>query len=286
MKKKFRSKWFRVAVEGATTDGRQIERQWLVDAAETYNPKTYGARVWLEHFRSLLADSPFKAYGDVLALRTEEVDVAGVKKLALFAQIEPTDELVAMVNKAKQKIYTSIEISPKFADSGRAYLSGLAVTDTPASLGTEMLAFSAQNPDASPLKARKQHADNLFTAAEEAAIEFDEVEDKPSVGAALFAKVQELLKGKQDKDDSEFSAIGKAVEAIAEHVKQQSEQFAADLAAASQQAQQFSAELRTQLQQAKDELSELKAKLGNTEDHHQKKRPPVTGGGERIETDC
>lgn len=35
MKKKFRPKWFRAAVEGATTDGRQIDRQWLVDAAET-----------------------------------------------------------------------------------------------------------------------------------------------------------------------------------------------------------------------------------------------------------
>ena len=50
--KKYRSKFFRVAVEGATTDGRTIERQWLVDAAETYNPNTYGARVWLEHFCS------------------------------------------------------------------------------------------------------------------------------------------------------------------------------------------------------------------------------------------
>ena len=68
--KKFRSKFFRVAVEGATTDGRTIERQWLVDAAETYNPNTYGARVWLEHFRSVLPDGPFKAYGDVVALKT------------------------------------------------------------------------------------------------------------------------------------------------------------------------------------------------------------------------
>lgn len=43
--KKQLSKFFRVAVEGATTDGRQIERQWLVDAAETYSQNTYGARV-------------------------------------------------------------------------------------------------------------------------------------------------------------------------------------------------------------------------------------------------
>lgn len=276
MKKKFRSKWFRVAVEGATTDGRQIERQWLVDAAETYNPKTYGARVWLEHFRSLVADSPFKAYGDVLALKTEEVEIAGTKKLALFAQIEPTDELVAMVNKAKQKIFTSIEISPKFADSGRAYLSGLAVTDTPASLGTEMLAFSAQHPDASPLKARKQHADNLFTLAEEAALEFDEVEEKPSIGAALFTKVQELLKGKQAKDDSEFAQVGQAVEAIAEHVKDLPDQFA--------QAEQRATELTSQVQGLQTDLADLKKQLGNTQDHSQQQRPPVAGGDGQIKT--
>lgn len=276
MKKKFRSKWFRVAVEGATTDGRQIERQWLVDAAETYNPKTYGARVWLEHFRSLVADSPFKAYGDVLALKTEEVEIAGTKKLALFAQIEPTDELVAMVNKAKQKIFTSIEISPKFADSGRAYLSGLAVTDTPASLGTEMLAFSAQHPDASPLKARKQHADNLFTLAEEATLEFDEIEDKPSIGAALFTKVQELLKGKQTKDDSEFAQVGQAVEAIAEHVKDLPDQFA--------QAEQRATELTSQVQGLQTELTDLKKQLGNTQDHSQQQRPLVAGGDGQIKT--
>lgn len=278
MKKKFRSKWFRVAVEGATTDGRQIERSWLVDAAETYNPNTYGARVWLEHFRSLLADSPFKAYGDVVALKTEEVDVAGVKKLALFAQIEPTADLVEMVNKAKQKIFTSIEITPKFADSGRAYLSGLAVTDTPASLGTEMLTFSARNPDASPLKARKQHADNLFTAAEEAALEFEEVDDKPGVGAALFARVQELLKGGKEKTDTEFAQIGQAVEAIAEHVKQQAEAFATE--------QRTIADLRTQLQQVSTDLAALKTQLGTTQDHNQQKRPPATGSKGRIETDC
>lgn len=63
-------------------------------------------------------------------MKAEEVDVGGVKKLALFAQIEPADALAAMVNNDKQKLYTSIEIAPKFADTGKAYLQGLAVTDT------------------------------------------------------------------------------------------------------------------------------------------------------------
>ncbi|HEJ9876616.1 TPA: GPO family capsid scaffolding protein, partial [Pseudomonas aeruginosa] len=31
--KKFRSKWFRIAVEGATTDGRNIERDWIEQMA-------------------------------------------------------------------------------------------------------------------------------------------------------------------------------------------------------------------------------------------------------------
>ena len=35
-----------------------------------------------------------------------------------------------------QKIYSSMEIMSNFADTGKAYLVGLAITDTPASLGT------------------------------------------------------------------------------------------------------------------------------------------------------
>jgi len=67
------SKFFRVATEGATTDGRNIERRQIEEMAASFNPQTYGARIWLEHLRSLLPDGPFKAYGDVLAVKCEEV---------------------------------------------------------------------------------------------------------------------------------------------------------------------------------------------------------------------
>lgn len=275
--KKYRSKWFRVAVEGATTDGRNIERAWIEDMATTYDRTKYGARIWMEHYRSALPDSPFRAYGDVLAAKAEEVEIDGQKRLALFAQIEPTDDLVNMVNKLKQKIFTSIEITPKFADSGRAYLSGLAVTDSPASLGTEMLAFSAQNPDASPLKGRKQNADALFSVATETLLEFEEVEDKPGIGAVLLSRVQDLLKVGKEKTDGEFAQVGQAVEAIAEHVKQQAEAFAAE--------QRTSAELRHQLQQLAADFADLKTQLGNTQDHNQQQRPPATGGNGQILAD-
>jgi len=276
--KKFRSKFFRVAVEGATTDGRTIERQWLVDAAETYNVNTYGARVWLEHFRSALPDGPFKAYGDVVALKTEEVEIAGKKKLALFAQIEPTADLIAL-NKARQKIYTSIEIRPKFADSGRAYLDGIAVTDTPASLGTEMLTFSAQHPDANPLKSRKNDPDNLFSEAIEIALEFEEVTDSESKVAGLFSRVMDALgksKDKAVKDDAQFSELTEAIEALATHAKEQGEAFTEEVSA------------RTALVEKVDKLTtdfnDLVKRLGETEDHSQKNRPPATGGDGKVLT--
>lgn len=276
--KKFRSKFFRVAVEGATTDGRTIERQWLVDAAETYNPNTYGARVWLEHFRSALPDGPFKAYGDVVALKTEEVEIAGKKKLALFAQIEPTADLIAL-NKARQKIYTSIEIRPKFADTGRAYLDGIAVTDTPASLGTEMLTFSAQHPDANPLKGRKNDPDNLFSEAIEIAFEFEEITDSESKVAGLFSRVMEAIgksKDKAVKDDAQFSELTEAIEALATHAKEQGEAFTEEVAART--------DLVEKITKLTTDFNDLVKRLGDTEDHSQKPRPPATGGDGKVLT--
>ncbi len=42
-----KSKFFRVATEGGTTDGRVIERSWLEQIAANYDQDKYGARVWL-----------------------------------------------------------------------------------------------------------------------------------------------------------------------------------------------------------------------------------------------
>jgi hypothetical protein len=82
----------------------------------------------------------------VLSLKTEDVELAigGDKKklLGLYAEIDANDNLLA-INKADQKLFTSCEIHPDFAGEGEAYLVGLAVTDQPASLGTEPLKFAA-----------------------------------------------------------------------------------------------------------------------------------------------
>jgi hypothetical protein len=135
---------FRVAVSGNTVDGREIQPQHLRDAAANYNPEVYGARVNIEHYLSPFPDSDFGAMGDVVALSTEDITegpLAG--RTALYAEIEPSDRMKQMTDKG-QKVYSSIELHPQFALNGKAYVVGLAMTDTPASLGTDRLKFAAQ----------------------------------------------------------------------------------------------------------------------------------------------
>lgn len=285
--KKFRSKWFRVAVEGATSDSRKIERTWLSQIASNYDPAKYGARIFVEHIRGLNPEWGFRCMGDVLAVKTDTVKIDGKDHLALFAQIQPTDELVAL-NKAGQKIYSSIEVDPDFAGKGEAYLVGLGVTDTPASLGTEMLTFAAQNPDASPLKQRKQSPQNVFSVAEEAELDFEEIEEKPSAVDLLFSRIAELL-GKNPKPDeapapspapasADFAKVSEAVAAVAEHVRGQEQRFSAS--------ERENATLKAQLQQLSADFSALKAQLEGTVVHSQPRRPAVTGNNNTEQTDC
>ena len=188
-----KSKFFRVATEGATTDGRQVERLWIEQMAKNFNREKYGARVWLEHYRGTVPGGPFDALGDVLAVEARTVENG---KLALFAQIEPLPALIEM-NKNGQKIYTSAEVHPQFADSGEAYFTGLAVTDSPASLGTEILKFSA-GAATNPFAARKSDKATLFTAAELVALEFEDAAPTGEGGAlqaivAMFKSTLEKL---------------------------------------------------------------------------------------------
>lgn len=174
------SKFFCAAVEGATTDGRSIERKWIEDMAATYAPKTYTALGNLEHLRGYDPNGTFKIYGDIIAAKAQEVELElggkKEKRLGLFVQVDATDELVAL-QKKKQKMFCSAEVNTNFAKTNMAYLQGLAFTDNPASLGTEMMQFAAkaaQNPFAN----RKTEKDNLFSEAREISLEFEEEKEE------------------------------------------------------------------------------------------------------------
>ncbi|MCL8337707.1 GPO family capsid scaffolding protein [Pseudomonas mosselii] len=128
--------WKRVAVSGSTADNREITRQELVDCAETYSLRTYTGVIWNEHDRDL------ETLGTVYAIRLVEDDPdLEPGQVALEAQLKPNDDLLYLNDRGK-KLFTSVEITPNFANTGRFYLTGIAVTDSPASLGTQELYFS------------------------------------------------------------------------------------------------------------------------------------------------
>lgn len=210
---KHKAKWFRIATAGDTTDGREIQPSWINEMAESYDPNVYGARINVEHFRSYYPDGVFGAYGDVLALKAESVEVQGQERLALFGLIQPNNQLIEL-NAKNQKIYTSVEIAFNFAKTGKAYLVGLAVTDSPASLGTEMLQFAATAKQ-NPFMGRKQHPDNVIgvaTLQEDFNFEpstFENILDKVK---GLFVKVENHNSQTQDN----FANTHQAIMTIAE----------------------------------------------------------------------
>ena len=199
------SKFFRIGVEGDTCDGRVISAQDIQEMAETFDPRVYGCRINLEHLRGILPDGIFKRYGDVAELKAEKIDddSALKGKWALFAKITPTDDLIAM-NKAAQKVYTSMEIQPNFANTGKCYLVGLAVTDDPASLGTEYLEF-CRTAKHNPLNRFKLSPENLISVATPVELEF---EDLPEiVFTALTEKVKSIFGRKQASDDARLTGL-------------------------------------------------------------------------------
>ncbi|KAA0983750.1 GPO family capsid scaffolding protein [Pseudomonas sp. ANT_J28] len=132
------SYWKRVATSGPTVDGREILPQELRDIAETYNPTLYTAVIWCEH------DRWFGSHGTVFAVRlVEEGEDLEPGQVALEAQLKPNDKLLRL-NDAGEKVFTSIEIRPNFRGRGKAYMTGIAVTDEPASTGTQELYFSSR----------------------------------------------------------------------------------------------------------------------------------------------
>ena len=148
--------WKRVAVSGPTADNREITVQELVDCAETYKLSVYTAVIWSEHERWP------GSHGTVFALRliTENEDPElQPGQVALEAQLKPNDKLLEL-NDQGEKLFTSVEITPNFANSGRYYLSGLAVTDSPASLGTQELYFSRRSQ-----RGHRYHKTSYFCAA-------------------------------------------------------------------------------------------------------------------------
>lgn len=275
--KKLISKFIRVATEGLTIDGREITAQQIAQMAANYAPEKYGARIWIEHFRSLFADGAFPALGDVVALKSEK---QADGKLALFAQLRPNDKLLE-INKQGQKVFSSIEIDPNFAGSGEAYLVGLAVTDSPASLGTEMLSFSQKN--------RTDFADgskvptNSFSESLEVdGFEFSEEADTPEPGPSLLSKVKDILAGSTAKTDTRFGDMQNSIVALAEGL----DDLNTKVAALTIDPPKGESEFADQVKALSAQLAALNTQLNNEADPKVPTRPEATGLNTGELTDC
>ncbi|TBM02519.1 GPO family capsid scaffolding protein [Hafnia paralvei] len=286
MAKKVISKWFRIGVEGDTCDGRKINADDIQQMADTFDTRVYGCRINLEHIKGLYPDGDFKRLGDVVELKAEKIDDDSILngKLALFAKIAPLDDLIAMV-KAGQKIYTSMEIYQNFAETGKSYLGGLAVTDDPASLGTEMLEFSAR-AKVNPLAGKKDHPDDLFSVATLVELEFDELHE--GAFSLLGEKVKSMFSRKQASDDARFKEVHDVVGEVVEQVQAFGESTENRLSTVEQEFNAFKDEIKKQLTAGDEQLATLKKTIDNTENHSQPRRQRATGGnGQELNlTDC
>ena len=253
--------------------------------AETFDPRVYGCRINLEHLKGILPDGPFSRYGDVVELKSEKIDDDSVLKgkLALFAKITPTDDLIAM-NKKLQKVYTSMEIQPNFANSGKCYLVGLAVTDDPASLGTEYLEF-CRGAKFNPLNRFKAEPGNLISVATLAELEFEDQAE--NVFTALSDKVKAIFSRKQASDDARFQDVHEAVTTVSEHVQENLTATEQRLATLENAFATLKQDVTTKADQTSQAFSQLKTSLDKTESTAQPRRKLSTGGsGDELLTDC
>ncbi|KOR00953.1 GPO family capsid scaffolding protein [Pluralibacter gergoviae] len=261
-------KKFRVAVSGATVDGREINPGHLRDAAANYNQEVYTARVNIEHFLSPYPGSDFGAMGDVVALSTEDISegpLAG--RTALYAEIEPSERMKQMTDKG-QKVYSSIELHPQFALNGKAYVMGLAMTDTPASLGTERLKFAAQQRAQVMAFNNQQAEPPMFTEAIEAEV-IELAAQRTDEGKQWFSRVMSILGKGQKTDDQRFSQVHDAVEAVAQSQSDQLDRFSV--------AEQERANDRAEIQRLATDLAQLRQTLCSA-DANFSQRPPASGG--------
>ncbi|HET6536731.1 MAG TPA: GPO family capsid scaffolding protein [Sphingopyxis sp.] len=280
-----RTKFFRVAVEGPTVDGRKIERAHIEQMAASYDPATYTARINCEHLRGYSPNPPFNAYGSVAELKTEEITIKlggkDQKRLALLASFDVNDQAKELTA-ADQKIFSSVEIQPNFSETNKAYLVGIAFTDSPASLATEALKFSTRED------AKKEHLlgveDSGFTI--EFADDGGSADELAQAGSFLKKLFSGLIAGgagdpvitppNEPTPAAPADQFTQLAGAMGEGFEKLTSAFSA--ATAKQDAR---------IAKLSQDLTKLTADLEAKPDRrNHSARPAATGGGDRILADC
>lgn len=178
----FKSEPICILTAGPTVDGRDIAQKVIDDIAETYNPKKYAARINDNH-----SDWSWKG-GTVLSVEKRGSE--------LWAEIKPNSHLLRNIESG-QLLHTSCEYLEDFANSGKAYLTGLAFTDKPASLGTTQVHLSAQRSAEKAIHVSTGQVLNFYEQPSELTESSEE--------QTLLQKLFNLLKSAPDANDEQLA---------------------------------------------------------------------------------
>ncbi|MGR6861807.1 GPO family capsid scaffolding protein [Aliivibrio salmonicida] len=244
----FQSEPICILKAGPTIDGRNIEQKIIDDIAETYNPKLYNARINEDHWQ----------YGPKLG------DVLSVEKRddELWAVLKPNSRLLSNIER-DQLLHTSCEFYPDFASSGRAYLSGLAMTDEPASLGTTQVHLSA-NSD----KCKGQ--ESLSSGATVSLEMLSGKEHNDQEIKTLLSKIFSLFSGNQPaslskkEDEEEEAEMSKELEALLTKNTEQNEAVATALSSLADAVTKLSAGKEETSSSEEEEQPDATAELSKT----------------------
>lgn len=197
--------WKTIGTAGDTIDGREITEQDLIDAAEMYDKDEYTAVINSDHMLWLYGN--FGHVEDV-RLGTDKKD-----RTILEARLTPNSRLIEK-NKAGQGMFFSMELWPNFANSGKTYLSGLAVTDEPASLGTSMLKLFSKQPGGKPERIYAKPCDEQFVLDTEDNDQDSAIKHFAQSFAALFKSSEIPNRQPTAKDPSEDDMSKEALEKL------------------------------------------------------------------------
>ncbi len=279
------SDWKIIATEGPTVDGRKITREWLTQMAESYSTDEYTALIWPEHRR-------FYGFGEnwgkVVELKAEELD----GKMRLFAKLEP-NEYMLEANRAKQKLFTSIEPNPDYKGEGRCYLMGLAATDSPASTGTSLLQFSRKQGETTELECSAleeidfsgcfTRKDRFFAAFNEFFSSGDEVPETPSTVEDTDVTEEQLKAALKEhfsmfKGEFKQELLGELKQEFSQHNPEQEKESQPE----STSVEAFSAAMDEKLKPLIEKVSGLETKFNELSEEVPGQRPGDEGTNDKF----
>jgi len=262
MAKELITEWRRIGRSGPTIDGRNIEPEWLEQAAKNYTKEVFSAPIWPGHSR-------WYRLGTVEALRSAANDNGGVD---LFAQIAPNDYYL-QANKEGQRLHTSMELQPNFLETDEWYLTGLAATDEPASAATDEMKFSAQGKkdtlfsafiENEPTAFNKEEVPHwfksLFTKPEnnEDVMSKQLLEEIQAKVVALETKLADkkpVIKPEEPADKTELEVLSATVVKLSEQVNGIADVLASDDKEPGKQAAEDYETLKTQVTELSSQLA-------------------------------